>query len=436
MASLMSNELAVRHPTVAWAQGVWLFDENGCRYLDGSSGAVVTAIGHAHPHVLAAMRAQAEAVTFAHRGAFTSRAAENLADRLCDLCGYDGAWLVNSGSEAVEAAMQFALQYHRERGDPARRLFLSHDRSYHGNTLGGLSLSGHARRAVATGLVHDFAVLPTPASSADTADSAAVLLAAARSHFQAAGGALAGVFVEPVGGATLGATALPTAYLRGLQELCTEFGALFMTDEVMSGLGRTGTVLALDEAGIRADIAVIGKGLGAGYTPIAATLLSDRVVRAVRDGSGRVLGGHTYAANPLSAAVGSAVLDVMEAEDVLGNVQRVGPVLRAGLVDLARRHELVADVRGRGFLHGVELHPDDRPTGATAQLVVAAAMAQGIVVYRTTGGFNDAFLVAPPLISSRDDIAFLLRGLDAALSETGPGLTRSGVPRRVPAATP
>ncbi len=260
----------------------------------------------------------------------------------------------------------------------------------------------------------------------------ASLLESARLEFQAVGDRLAAVFVEPVGGATLGANPLPLDYLRGLRDLCDEFGALFITDEVMSGLHRTGPVLALDAAGVRSDIAVVGKGLGAGYTPIAATLLSQRVLDPIAAGSGRILGGHTYAGNPLSAAVALAVLDVMADEAVVDNVHRIAPVLERGLRELAGKHDLVTDVRGRGLLFGVELHPTDQPVGATAQGVAAAAMQQGLIVYTTTGGFNDAFLVAPPLISTVEEVLMLVQRLDAALSAASAAPATAAAPQQPP----
>src|SRR6266536_2902681 len=186
--ALIHNILASRPPLVDRGKGVWVFDTTGKRYFDACSGAVVSSIGHAHPHVLEVIADQSSRVTFAHRGAFSSRAAEELADRLAAVSGYAGIWLVNSGSEAVEAAMQFALQYQWEIGQDDRRWFLSHRRGYHGNTLGGLSLSGHARRDVVRGLAHEFAVLEEPytfanARGLDEATYTERLLAAARKQF-------------------------------------------------------------------------------------------------------------------------------------------------------------------------------------------------------------------------------------------------------------
>jgi adenosylmethionine-8-amino-7-oxononanoate aminotransferase len=429
--TLIQNVIGLDLPRIDHADGVWLVDAAGRRYLDGASGAAVTAIGHNHPHVVAAMRHQAGRVTFVHRAAFTSDALEELATRLAGWTGMDGVWFVNSGSEAVEAAMQFALQYFQETGHPERQWFLSHDRGYHGNTLGGLSLSGHARRAVMSAHARPFPVLPAPyayrdAGGMDEHEYSRRLLEVARARFTEHRDTLAGVVVEPVGGATLGATVPPPGYQAGLRALCDEFGALLITDEVMSGLGRTGTVLAGEHWQVRADITAVGKGLGAGYTAIAATLLDQRVLDAITHGSGRILGGHTYAGNPFSAATALAVLDVLQRDDVLARGASAGEQLRKGLVSLSEHHPLIGDVRGAGLLLAVEFVTDratrtvDLPQGQLANLVWRAAVDAGAILYATTGGFNDAVLVAPPLTISPDEVDLLVTALDRALDRCGP----------------
>lgn len=414
-SALIQNVLSARPPLIDHGQGVWIYDDRGNRYFDACSGAVVSAIGHAHPTVLSAMARQASQVTFAHRGAFSSSAAEQLAEQLSRLSGYAGVWLVNSGSEAVEAAMHFALQYHRETGQPERTWFLSHRRGYHGNTLGGLSLSGHARREVVQGLAHDFALLEEPhqfahARHEDEASYTERLLAAARSQFQAHAGRLAGVVVEPVGGATLGANTPPQGYLQGLKALCDEHGALFIADEVMTGVGRTGTFLAVEHWDVRPHLVAVGKGLSAGYAPIAATLVEDSILQAVRAGSGRIRGGHTFGGNPLSSATALAVLDVVESEGLVERAAELGRVLSRRLRDLAAEHPVIVDTRGLGLLHGIELQPPVGGVGAPGALAARTAVIaqeEGAILYPATGGFNDALLVAPPLTTSPAELAEL-----------------------------
>jgi adenosylmethionine-8-amino-7-oxononanoate aminotransferase len=425
--SLIQNQFGARLPHIATADGVWLVDTTGRRYLDGSSGAVVASIGHGHPDVLAAIREQVGRATYVHRGFFTHRALEQLADRLTGWTGYAGAWFVTSGSEAVEAALQFALQYHRERGQAQRQEFLSLTRGYHGNTLGGLSLSGHARRAVVGALAWPFATLPVPYRPPDApplppARFTEQLLAGARREIERRADRLAGVVVEPVGGATLGATVPPDGYLAGLRALCDEHDVLLITDEVMCGLGRTGAPLAAQHWGVTADIVAVGKGLGAGYTPIAAALVGERVLAAIAGGTGAIHGGHTYAGNPLSAAAALAVLTVVASEPVQASGRRAAARLRPRLDQLAARHEVIVDVRGKGLLLGLELQPSRPVPGLRALALRDAAMAAGLLVYPATGGFLDAVLVAPPLTSTDDEIDELVSRLDEALS-AGAGRT-------------
>lgn len=423
-SKLIQNVFDVQPARVEYAEGVWLYDSDGKRYIDGSAGAVVSSIGHANPEVVEAIARQAGKVAFTHRGAFASADTERLAERLADMTGYAGVWFVNSGSEAVEAAMQFALQYFREIGQPERCWFLSHSFGYHGNTLGALSLSGHVRRNATEGLALDFPVLPSPYGTeddpcADDERRTTRLLAGARKEFEKYADSLAAIVVEPVGGATLGATAPPEGYLAGLRALCDEFGVLMIVDEVMSGLGRTGRVLAVDHWGVRPDLVALGKGMGAGYTPVAATLVSAKVLDSIESGSRRVLGGHTYAGNPLSIATTMAVLDVMERDDIITQVPPKASLLQDGLERLAAAHPLVTDARGLGMLQALELIPAaaGRPIGSVSQAVVQAAMKHGLALYATTGGYNEALLVAPPLTISEDEIGLLVRALDAALTD-------------------
>jgi len=421
--ALIRNVLNASLPTIDHARGVWLHDTQGKDYIDGSSGAVVTLVGHTHPRVIAAIADQAGRVTYTHRGAFTNEPAEALAEDLHRLTGYPGIWLVNSGSEAVEAAMQFALQYHKETADPRRRHFLSHRHGYHGNTLGGLSLSGHARRSAVDGLAAPWPTLPTPfpfrdAGGADDATFAARLLAEARTELERTAGTVAGVVVEVVGGATLAAVVPPDGYLQGLRELCDEFGVLLIFDEVMTGIARTGRTFAADHWEVCADIQVVGKGLGSGYAPIAAVLLSQRLVDAIAGGSGKVLGGHTYAANPLASAAARAVLGVVTDDNLTERAAVTGKLLGDLLTELGRRHDVVADVRGLGMMWGVELAADG-VTGGRAQELTAHAARAGLLVYPATGGFNDAVLVAPPLVIDHRELQELANRLDTALSATG-----------------
>ncbi|SFU81881.1 aspartate aminotransferase family protein [Halomonas korlensis] len=414
-SGLIQNKIGAKLPVVERAEGVWLYDSEGKDYIDGCSGAVVANLGHSHPHIVDVIRKQSAKVTFVHRGAFASSSMYRLADRLSNATGMAGVWLVNSGSEAVEAAIQFALQYFVELGRPRPR-FLSHRRSYHGNTLGALSLSGHARRAVLGELALDFNVLPDPYSGAPVDE----LLAQVRAELERTPGQVAGIVFEPLSGATLGCVPLPDGYLQGLRALADEFGTLLIADEVMTGLGRTGRMLACDHWGVRPDIAALGKGLGAGYTPIAAALVSGRVLDAIASGSGSIRGGHTYGGNPLSVAVADAVLELTLNLGLADTALVKGEWLSDALRQLAEKHPMIVDVRGCGLMWGVDLARPGGESAAAAPIgerLRQAALAHGLVIYPTTGGFNDACIIAPPLTITEDELQHLVDRLDAALTE-------------------
>jgi adenosylmethionine-8-amino-7-oxononanoate aminotransferase len=415
-------------PFVSHGSGVFVYDADGRRYLDGCSGAVTANLGHADPEILQVMAEQAERITFAHRGTFHSEQSEKLAERLGAMTGYPYVFLCNSGSEAVETALRLTLQYWRERGEPDRARFLSHAVSYHGATLGGLSLSGHPqRRWVAEALLHGFNELIPPyayrfAEGRDDAAFTAFLTKRAAEALDSHGLGAAGVVVEPVGGAAGGAITPPDGYLPALAELCRERGLPLIADEVMTGLGRTGTMLASQHWDVRPDLVVLGKGMGAGYTPVSAVLVSEHVVDAIAAGTASVTNGHTYGGNPLGSAVALAVLEAVESRNLVANAAERGKQLRAGLEELAARHEVIGEVRGLGLLQGLELVSDrvtrspGDPVGSLTRSAVVAARERGLLVYPATGGINDAILVAPPLTVTAEETDLLLALLDDALS--------------------
>ncbi|MBL1102591.1 aminotransferase class III-fold pyridoxal phosphate-dependent enzyme [Streptomyces coffeae] len=415
-------------PVISHGHGVFVYDTNGRAYLDACSGAAAVNLGHGDPQVLKAMSDQAERITFANRGAFHNEPSERLADRLSALTGYPYVFLCNSGSEAVETALRLTLQYWQECGQPQRSHFLSHAVSYHGATLGGLSLSGHPqRRRVAKALLHGFNELIPPyayrfAQGRDDVAFSSSLLDDASRTLDAYGAGAAGVVVEPVGGAAGGAITPPDGYLPGLAALCRERDVPLIADEIMCGIGRTGTMLASEHWSIRPDMVVVGKGLGAGYAPVSAVLISRNIIDTIAAGTASVTGGHTYGCNPLGSAVALAALDAIESRGLVDAAAERGSQLRAGLEDLRQRHDVIGEVRGLGLLQGLELvsdretrNPGD-PIGSLTHTLIASARDQGLLLYPVTGGINDAVLVAPPLVTSAEEIDLLLRRLDAALT--------------------
>jgi adenosylmethionine-8-amino-7-oxononanoate aminotransferase len=431
VSHLLKPHVGESLPSVARAEGAWVWDTEGRRYLDGSGGAVVVSLGHAHPEVLRAMEEQSRLVTYAVRAQFTSEPAERLADRLAELApaDLDAVYLVNSGSEAVESAVRLALQHWSERGRPEKSWLLSRRGSYHGATLGALSLSGHpVRRRHVEPLLHPFPAVPQPSryrcgasascppcdlSCADAFDSAIRAMGPDR---------VAAVIVEPVVGATGGAVVAPPGYHQRLREICDRHDVLLIADEVMTGVGRCGAFLAMERWDTVADLVALGKGLGAGYVPVAGVLARRRVVDAIAAGSGLVPTGHTYSANPLAAAVALEVVDITVRDRLPERALRLEPVLGAALADLMESHPNLGDVRGLGLLWGLELVADResrRPfprERMVTERFLAACQANGLLLYPASDGDNDAVLIGPPLNVTDGELETLVERVDASLS--------------------
>ncbi|MBO1902162.1 aminotransferase class III-fold pyridoxal phosphate-dependent enzyme [Leucobacter weissii] len=440
-SALLKQHLGVHYPTVTHGEGVFLFDDEGRRYLDGAGGAMTASIGHGVREVAEAMREQAARVAFSYRTQFTNGPAEELARRLTALApgDLDHAFFVNSGSEATEFAIRAAVGHWRERGRPHKVKVLGRELSYHGMTLGSLSMSGHAARRPDYGsLLHPFPVAP-PAHAfrfARPGESEEAYAARAAEAFEreivaADPGTVAAIIVEPIVGAAGGVLVPPSGYLRRLREICDRLEVLLILDEVITGLGRTGAWFASETEGVVPDLLAVGKGLSAGYTPMAAVLLRTHLVEAIASGSGVAPFGHTFSGNPLGAATCLAVLDHLEAHAVLDNAVERGAQLAAGLRRLAAAHPFVADVRGRGLLWGFEFvrdartgHPPD-PAHQAAAVFVRLCFAEGLIVYPAgIAPLNNAVMLAPPLTIREDEVELLLELLGAALNGMRPEAER------------
>lgn len=425
-------------PTAVRAEGLYLYDDEGRRYLDGCSGAVTSNIGHGVPEVLEAMRAQAGTLAFAFRSQFSNRPADALADRLGALAPGSLRWLflVNSGSEATELAVKMALQHWQERGRPEKTHVLSRRISYHGITLGALSMSGHAlRRSRFEALLSKDAQVATPYCLRCPLGLAypSCALACAddlQARIDALGAQNVAAFIaEPVVGASGAAITPPPEYYARIRAICDANDVLFIADEVMTGMGRTGAMFAVEHfaAGERElvpDLLVLGKGLGAGYTPVSAVLATDELMEPIRRGSGSVLYGHTLSFNPLSAATALAVLDYVEKHDLVGNARERGEQLMNAFKTLAARHPVVGDVRGLGLLVGLELVADGSlapfpPEANVTGRLVRHAFDRGLLIYPAAGaleGAGDAVMIAPPLTIGAAEVDALVGMVDGALS--------------------
>jgi adenosylmethionine-8-amino-7-oxononanoate aminotransferase len=440
MTQVLHRQLQTTPPLAVGGRGVHLQDSQGKSYIDASGGAAVSCLGHGHPEVMAAMHAQIDHLAYAHTSFFTTEVAERLAATLVDSApdGISHAYFVSGGSEAVEAALKMARQYFVEIGQPQREHFIARRQSYHGNTLGALAVGGNAwrRRQFAPLLIPVTHVAPCyeyrDRAAGESAEQYGQRLAEELSQaIERLGGDTVIAFVaETVGGATQGATTPVPGYLRSVRDLCTRHGILLILDEVMCGMGRTGTLHACEQEEVVPDLLTIAKGLGGGYQPIGALLAQAHIVDALRTGSGMFQHGHTYIGHAVACAAALAVQEVIRRDHLLERVQRQGAGLHERLRTSLGGHPRVGDIRGRGLFQAVELVRDrdaKLPFDPALKLharIKAQAMAEGLIVYPMGGTIDgqqgDHVLLAPPFIVDDDVldqiVARLGRAVDAALA--------------------
>lgn len=418
-------------PIVSHAQGIYLWDTQGNQYLDGCSGAITCNMGHNHPEIKQAMQQQLDNVAFSYRTQFESQAAIDLGQRLVDHTDgvLDKVFFVGSGSEAVESAMKLARQYFYEKGESQRQHFVSLAPSYHGSTLGALSLTSYQPlEAPFSDITQSGIKVPSPDfyryREADIGSHIeAVLAQTAAAMAQVPKNSIAAFVLEPVGGASTGARMLCQAYYDGVKKLCEAHGCLLIVDEVLSGAGRTGKWLAYQHYDMQPDIVAMAKGLGAGYYPVAAMLTRAELVDVVMQNGG-FQHGHTYAGNPLACATGVAVLKAMAAENVIENAAQQGEYLRQKLDALAERSTIIGHVRGIGLLQGIEFVRDKnskQPWPAELNVfakITALAKQNGLLVYprRCLDGIEgDHILITPPLTITAAEIDELVNLLDTSV---------------------
>lgn len=439
MSYILHRDLSVELPIVVAGDGIALIDADGKRYIDACGGAAVSCLGHDAGAVGTAIAAQLREIAFAHTSFFTTRTAEELARRLVARApagfGIGRAMFVGSGSEAIEAALKLARQYHLERGQPDRTIFIARDGAYHGNTLGALGIGGHAgRRKPYAPLLMECGRVPAcyayrlqkteeseDAFGRRTADALAAEIERLGPETVAA------FVVEPVGGATLGCVPPASGYFARVREICDRYGVLLIADEVMCGAGRTGTYYALEQEGVAPDLMILAKGLGAGFQPIAATLASERVVEAIAAGSGTLWNGHTYMSHAAACAGALAVLDIVERDDLVARVAEQGAALRAALEQRFGNHPFVGDIRGRGLFQALEFVADRAtkapfaPAARIAAQLKSAAMARGLLIYPAAGCVDgvagDHIVIAPPYTVTDAEIDTIVARLTAAVDD-------------------
>lgn len=421
-----------RRPLIGEARGVYIWDVEGNRYLDGSSGAMVANIGHSNERVLAAMREQMEKATFAYRLHFENEPAEKLARMTAARMpkGLSKVFFVSGGSEAVESAIKLARQYAVAVGETSRWKVISRFPSYHGSTLGALAVTGMTLMTEPFApMMREMPKIPAPTcylDSDDLTDEERGLRYAEmlREEILRQGPESVLAFImEPVGGASTGALVAPDSYYVRIAEICREFGILLIHDEVMTGAGRTGRFLAAEHWGIEPDIIALSKGFAAGYAPLGAMVAHERLVEPVL-AKGGFIHGFTYAGNPLACAAGVAVLEEIERADLCTNAETMGNRLKSELTGLMARYPFIGDVRGKGLLLAFELVSDrdtmePLPKAIDAYVeLVEEAYRRGLIIYsrRTRGGLEgDHFLVCPPLIVTEAHIAEIMEKLTASL---------------------
>ena len=435
MTHVFHRALGRALPVALSGRGVMLRDADGREYIDASGGAAVSCLGHGHPDVVAAMHAQIDRLAYAHTSFFTTEVAEALADTLVENAppGIGQVYFVSGGSEAVEAALKMARQYFVEIGQPERRHFIARRQSYHGNTLGALAVGGNAwRRAQFAPLLIDVAhVSPCYEYRDRSVDETPEaygrrLVAELETEIERLGpGNVIAFVAETVAGATSGALTPVPGYFRGVRELCDRHGILLILDEVMCGMGRTGTLHACTQEGIAPDLMTIAKGLGGGYQPIGAVLAQRRVVDAFARGSGFFQHGHTYLGHAVACAAALAVQRAIRRDRLLEACVSRGEELRARLAQRFGAHPHVGDIRGRGLFMAIELVAD-RATKAPFEpglklhaRIKQEAMARGLMVYPMGGTIDgqrgDHVLLAPPFIVEPAHLEQIVERLGEAL---------------------
>ncbi|MDI1347402.1 MAG: aspartate aminotransferase family protein [Pseudolabrys sp.] len=435
MTHVLHRQIGHDYPVAVRGEGVYIYDDTGKQYLDATGGAAVSCLGHTHPDVVAAMKAQLDKLEFAHTSFFTTPALESLADDLAAHApkGMGHTFFVSGGSEAIEAALKMARQYFVERGEPQRRHLIARRQSYHGITLGALAIGGRLapRKQFAPLLIETHHVSPVYEYRDRRADETPQaygerLAQELEAKITELGGENVIAFIaETVVGATLGAAPPVPGYFKRVREICDRHGILLILDEVMCGMGRTGTLHACEQEGIAPDLMAIAKGLGGGFMPIGALMISDTIYKTIADGSRVFQHSHTYTGHPLACAAALAAQTVIRRDNLLENVRTQGARLTRRLQERFGNHPFVGDVRGRGLFQGVELVADRAskesfdPARKIHAKVKQEAMARGLMTYPMGGTVDgvrgDHILLAPPFIINGDAIDTIVERLGEAI---------------------
>lgn len=439
MSRVLYRSVRSTPPRAVAGKGIHVTLADGRTVMDASGGAAVACIGHGNQRVAKAIGAQAGSMAYAHTAFFTTDPAEELAEFLLgdEPGGLTNAFFVSSGSEAIEASLKIARQYFVEIGQPERTRFIARRQSYHGNTLGALATGGHpGRRRVYEPLLSPNFSHVSPcfayhykAEGESDADYVRRLAAELEAEFQRLGPRNVIAFVaEPIVGAASGCTTAVPGYFPAMKEVCARHGALLILDEIMSGMGRSGSQHVWQQEGVTPDIQAIAKGLGGGYVPIGAMLASRRVMEGLSRGSGAFIHGHTYQGHPLAAAGALEVQRIIREEKLIENVARLAPVLEGALNDRFGNHPHIGEIRGRGFFWALEFVRDRAtkqpyaPSVNFTEHLKKAALEAGVLIYPSNGtvdGVNgDHVIIAPPFNTTEAEIAEIVDRLGTTVDRT------------------
>jgi adenosylmethionine-8-amino-7-oxononanoate aminotransferase len=444
MSSLFPRNFRKNYPVAVRGEGCWIIAADGRRFLDASGQAAVINIGHGVAEIGRAMAEQSSQLAFAHTTQFHSTPAEKLAARLLQLAPpnfRDGGrvYFTSGGSEATETAIKLARQFHLETDAPQRYGVISRRQSYHGSTLGAMSVSGNiVRRATYQPLLPEWGHIEPCFPYHRPENQSEVDYGAACSNdldkfLRGPSGQTSSAFIfEPVVGATLGAAVPPEGYVARIAEICRQHKILLIADEIMSGMGRTGKPFAIQHwhnENVEPDIILVGKGIASGYAPLGAVLISGRVVEAFERGSGAFQHGFTYQSHPVATAAGGAVIDYLDTHKLFECVDAISKTLRDNLAPLLH-HPQVGEIRGLGLLLGIEFVKNKStrepfpPSENIAERIRQAVMDKGVLTYPTQGCVDglrgDHILLAPPFILSADESAIISAALQAALAKVFP----------------
>lgn len=437
MSHIFPRHTKTKLPTVERGRGVYLYDTNGKQYFDGSGGAAVSCLGHGDEDVTKAIKKQLDDVAFTHTSFLTSKPAEELATKLVQLAPKDieRVYLVSGGSEAVESALKLARQYFWEKGETQRRHFIARKQSYHGNTLAALATGGNEwRRApfaplmIETSHISPYFEYREKRGDESIEDYGLRVANELETEIQRLGPeTVIGFVAEPVVGATAGAVPATKSYFNRIREICDQHGILLILDEVMCGMGRTGTMFACEQDGVSPDIITIAKGLGAGYQPIGAMLCTGKIYKTIEDGSGFFQHGHTYVGHPTASAAALAVVTKLVDHDLINRCATMGEKLATSLHEAFGQHPHIGDIRGRGLFRGIEIVKDREtktpfdPAENINKKMKQTAFEAGLICYPMGGtidGVNgDHILLAPPFIIDDSHIDEIIQKLSLTFSK-------------------